>query len=141
MSRRIVAVCLVLAIAGLGWLIRGRLGLSGGSSGGRGERPDAVSITKQPVVFAQRSFDPASPPSDMPPLAPGEEAECDSKFMADARVVGRAKEIDATDANITVTQVEMTLQLNITIWTPVSATQHVAEHEDGHRQISEHYYQ
>ena len=35
----------------------------------------------------------------------------------------------------------MTLQLNINIWVPTGATQHVIEHEEGHRQISEYYYQ
>jgi hypothetical protein len=35
----------------------------------------------------------------------------------------------------------VTLQLNITIWTPTDVTQHVIEHEEGHRQISEYYYQ
>src|SRR5262249_54109029 len=32
-------------------------------------------------------------------------------------------------------------QLKITIWVPNGATQHVVEHEEGHRQISEHYYE
>jgi hypothetical protein len=35
----------------------------------------------------------------------------------------------------------MTLQLNIAIWVPTDVTQHVVEHEEGHRQISEYYYQ
>ena len=35
----------------------------------------------------------------------------------------------------------MDLQLNITIWLPNEATQHVTEHEEGHRQIAEYYYQ
>jgi hypothetical protein len=33
------------------------------------------------------------------------------------------------------------LQLNITIWLPPQSSQHVIEHEDGHREISEYYYQ
>ena len=35
----------------------------------------------------------------------------------------------------------MTLLLNITIWVPTDVTPHVVEHEEGHRQISEYYYQ
>jgi hypothetical protein len=35
----------------------------------------------------------------------------------------------------------VTLQLNINIWVPTGVTQHVIEHEDGHRQVSEYYYQ
>jgi hypothetical protein len=49
--------------------------------------------------------------------------------------------MDATHATITVTQINVTLQLNINIWVPVGITQHVIEHEGGHRQISESYYQ
>jgi hypothetical protein len=96
---------------------------------------------KQPVAFAQRSFDPANPPSDMPPLGEGEEAECDSNFISDANVSGRMQKIDSTNATVTITQVKVTLQLKVTIWVPDGATQHVVDHEEGHRQISEHYYQ
>lgn len=35
----------------------------------------------------------------------------------------------------------MTLQLNVNIWVPTGVTKHVIEHEEGHRQISEYYYQ
>jgi hypothetical protein len=35
----------------------------------------------------------------------------------------------------------VTLQLNINIWVPTGVTQLVTEHEEGHRQISEYYYQ
>ena len=35
----------------------------------------------------------------------------------------------------------MTLQLDINIWVPTGVTRHVIEHEEGHRQISEYYYQ
>jgi hypothetical protein len=35
----------------------------------------------------------------------------------------------------------LTLQLNITTWLPTQVSQHVIEHEEGHRQISEYYYQ
>jgi len=40
-----------------------------------------------------------------------------------------------------VTEIRVTLQLKINIWVPEGATQHVIEHEQGHRQISEYYYQ
>ena len=76
----------------------------------------------------------------MPPLGEGEEAECDSNFISDANVSGRMQKIDSTNATVVVAQVKVTLQLKITIWVPNGATQHVIEHEEGHRQISEHYY-
>lgn len=77
----------------------------------------------------------------MPPLAPGENAECDSDFESNASVRGESRQTDATHAIVTITQVKVTLQLNINIWVPAGATQHVIEHEEGHRQISEYYYQ
>jgi hypothetical protein len=98
-------------------------------------------ITKQPVAFASRTFDPAAPPANMPPLSTGETAECDSEFLTSASVRGETTPTDATHATVTITQVKMTLQLNINIWVPAGANQHLIEHEEGHRQISESYYQ
>src|SRR3984893_5755080 len=98
-------------------------------------------INKQPVGFASRTFDPATPPNDMPHLAPGETAACDSDFQSNASVRGVSRQTDATHATVTITQIELTLQLTINIWVPTGVTQHVIEHEEGHRQISEYYYQ
>jgi len=77
----------------------------------------------------------------MPHLASGESAECDSDFRSNARVRGESRQTDATHATVTLTQIKVTLQLRINIWVPTGATQHLIEHEDGHRQISEYYYQ
>ena len=77
----------------------------------------------------------------MPPLAYGEYGECDSHFLSNASVGGETRQADATHATVTVTRVKVSLQLNITIWLPAQSSQHVIEHEDGHRQISEYYYQ
>jgi hypothetical protein len=106
----------------------------------RREAP-VLTINKQPVVFANRTFDPATPPNDMPPLTAGENAECDSDFLSKASVRGKSRQTDATHATVTITQIKVTLQLNINIWVPTEVTQHVIEHEEGHRQISEYYYQ
>ena len=99
-----------------------------------------VTIDKQPATFASRMFDPASPPADMPLPYPGEDAECDSEFLSNASVGGRARQTDATHATVTVTRIKITLQLNVTTWLPANVTQHVIEHEDGHRQISDNFY-
>lgn len=103
--------------------------------------PPAVTINKQPVNFASRTFDPAHPPSDMPPLTEGEYAACDSDFSSNATVAGQTRQTDATHATLTVAHIKMDLQLNVTIWVPNGVTPHVSEHEEGHRQISEYYYQ
>jgi hypothetical protein len=102
---------------------------------------DGPIIIKKPVNFANRTFDPDNPPSDMPAFSPGELAVCDSDFLSNADVAGEANQTDSTHAIVTVTKVTMNLQLNITIWVPASAAQHVLEHEQGHREISEHFYE
>lgn len=98
-------------------------------------------ITKQPVVRATHTFDPLEPPAEMPPLSAGENAECDANFVARTSVRGQPRRTDSTHAIINVTQVLMTLQLHVNIWLPNGTTQVVADHEEGHRQIAEYYYQ
>ena len=87
------------------------------------------------------TFDSEAPPGDMPPLAAWEQAECDSNFVSDVNVKGRTEILDAMHGLVTVSEVKMTLQLTINVWVPEGATEHVIEHEQGHRQIAEHYYQ
>jgi hypothetical protein len=101
----------------------------------------AVLIHKEPVFFASHTFDPAAPPPDMPPLPAGESAECDSDYQSKASVRGQPRRIDFTHATLAITQVMMTLKLHIDIWLPIGATQIIADHEEGHRQLAEYYYQ
>ncbi len=132
-SRLSIALCVLLLT--LGWL-----GWRSHSSSRPSVETALPSIDKQPVNYVSRSFDPANPPSDMPPLTGGENAECSSEFLSKANVGGETRQSDATHATVTVTRVSIGLQLNVTIWTPVDVSNHVMEHEQGHRQISEYYY-
>lgn len=135
-ARRTILVCLLLGALMSGWFfLRGRSSL--GASGKRGR----ATVTKEPVQFASRTFDPNSPPPEMPSLGTGEEAQCDSNFLSNANVAGQTQKTDATHAFVTVKQVDMALQLKVTIWAPANASPHVIEHEEGHRQIAEHYYE
>jgi hypothetical protein len=134
--RRLIVLCVLLGMLLFGWFM-----WRDSSSRRQLSEAPAAAINKQPVAFANHTFDPATPPADMPPLATGETAECDSEFLSNASVRGESRQTDATHATVTVTQIKMTLQLNINIWVPVGATQHVIEHEEGHRQVSESYYQ
>ena len=135
-SRRLLVFCLLLGAPIIGWLSWREL-----SSRRQPSELRVPRISKQPIVVASRTFDPAAPPADMPPLAAGENAECDSDFEANASVGGETRLSDATHGTVTVRQINVTLQLNITIWLPAGVTQHVVEHEEGHREISESYYQ
>ena len=136
MRRYILLLFVLLGVAVIGWLL-----WRGSSSRAQGGDAPGVTIDKEPVNFARRTFDPANPPVDMPPMTPGEEAVCDSNFLSNVSVAGRSLQTDGARELVTITQVTVTLQLNITIWVPSDASQHVIEHEDGHRQISEYYYQ
>ena len=132
--RRTILICVLLAGAlAAAFMLRSRL------SGQDSEAP--VTVEKQPIVFANRTFDPLNPPPDMPPLSPGDEAECDSNFICSASVRGETQQRDATHAVVTIKQIKVTLQLNVTIWAPGNATPKQLEHEDGHSQISQSYYQ
>ena len=133
--RRAILVCALLA----GVLVAAFLWRSRLSSGQETEAP--VTVDKQPIAFANRTFDSLSPPSDMPPLSPGDEAECDSNFICNATVRGETQQTDATHAVVTIKQIKVTLQLNVTIWAPGNATAKQLDHEDGHSQISQSYYQ
>ena len=135
-SRGLVVLCVLLGAVVFGWLAWWDL-----SSRRQPRESAAPTINKQPVATANRTFDPAAPPADMPPLAPGENAECDSNFLSNANVRGESRQTDATHATVFITQIKVTLGLNINIWVPAGATQRVIEHEEGHRQISEYYYQ
>jgi hypothetical protein len=135
-SRGLIVLCLLLGVLIFGWLT-----WRGLSSRRQLREPPVPTIDKQPVALANRTFDPAIPPTDMPPLAPGESAECDSEFLSNASVRGESRQTDATHATLAITQITVTLQLKINIWVPTGVTQHVIEHEEGHRQVSEYYYQ
>jgi hypothetical protein len=134
--RTILVSCLLLGLLILGWLNWREV-----STRPQVRELPAPTIVKEPANVASRTFDPASPPSDMPPLSGGENAECVSDFSANANVAGKTRRTDATHGTLTITQINVTLRLNITIWVPTGVTQRVTDHEDGHRQISEYYYQ
>ncbi len=133
--RRTILLCGLLGVilfAGLRW--------RNASSAKQHAESAQPAIIKQPVTLTNRVFDAGNPPDDMPPLASGENAACESNFVSNASVAGESQQTDATHAIVTVTRVTVTLQLNIRIWLPANPSQHVIEHEDGHRQISETYY-
>jgi hypothetical protein len=134
--RRILLLALFAGLSIVGWMSwRSTL------SRRRSAQTSQPTIVKQPVNLATRTFDASALPAEMPPLTPGENAECDSNFLSSANVFSETERRDATHATLTITQIKMTLQLNVTIWVPAGVSQHVMEHEEGHRQISEYYYQ
>ncbi len=135
-SRNFIAMCIFLGMVALGLLIwRNSLRARPESNGA------AILIDKRLAAYTSHTFDPNAPPSDMPSLAYGEEAVCDSDFSSHTTVGGLSEQTDATHATVTIANVRMILQLSVNIWVPAGVSQHVVEHENGHRQISEYYYQ
>ena len=118
--RRILVLCLLLGLLALGWF-----SWRDAQSRRQPKETAEPAISKQPVNFASRTFDPASPPSDMPPLTAGENAECVSDFLSNANVSGLTRRTDATHGIVTVSQINVTLQLNLTIWVPAEVSPHV----------------
>ena len=100
-----------------------------------------VEVVKMPAQVGTRYFDPKRPPHDRPPLTGPEEAVCAGDFLSDASVGVQAMQTDATHAKATINRIKVTLQLEITIWLPNNPQKWTVEHEEGHRQISEYYYQ
>jgi hypothetical protein len=133
---------IVLGIGGLVWL------RTHPTSAGVAPVPSPVAaaviapiVVKQAPVVATRRFDPTAPPPEMPPLRSGEQAQCESNFASSALVSGKTLRTGATTGMLSVTGVKMNLELGIIIWVPDGVTQKVLEHEEGHRHISEFYYQ
>jgi hypothetical protein len=81
----------------------------------------------------------------MPRMNPNQAAVTQSYFLADSRVGGRVVDRKLADdghqTSIQVDRVRMTLKLRITTWLPKNALQKTVRHEDGHKQIAEHYYE
>jgi len=104
--------CILLGVLGFG-LLAWRKSASRQQLG----EASAPTISKEAFAFASRTFDPGpATPSNMPPLAQWETAECDSDFLSSASVRGEPLQTDATHATVNITQIKMTLQLNINIW-------------------------
>ncbi len=133
--RSVILLCVSFGVLLLGWLA-----WRNSPSRLQANVVGQPAINKLPPTIVNHTFDPAAPPSAMPPLTGAETALCESNFVSDANVLAVTRQTDATHATVTITQIKLTLQLNIDIWVPTDVSQHVLEHEYGHRQISEFYY-
>lgn len=99
-----------------------------------------VTVKKNPPKITRQSFDPKRPPSRMPKLTPPESGVCHFEFTCDAGLETFVDQIDARTVEIEVDAVDMILDLQIDIWAMNGAPKKLLAHEEGHRQIAEHYY-
>ena len=110
-------------------------------------RPAAaqVKVEKKPPDVEHKTFDPKSPPKDMPELGHGEVALCVSGFSCDTKVQVAESLIPLANGKtrvvFTVKSVTPVVGLKVVIWLPEGATDKVKAHEEGHRQIAERAYQ
>ncbi|HEY7086565.1 MAG TPA: hypothetical protein VH518_00670 [Tepidisphaeraceae bacterium] len=103
-----------------------------------------VTIDRTDAVIEHKTFDPKHPPADMPSLHPNEAAVTQSFFGAESHVGGEVVDRHAVpegcQASIKVDSVHMTVRLRITVWLPKDAPPKLVKHEEGHRELAEHFY-
>src|SRR5258706_4555138 len=85
-----IVLCVLLGVLVFGWLT-----WRGFSSRRQHREAPVPTINKQPVAIANRTFDPATPPTNMPPLAPGENADFDFDFQSNPCVRAEHRQTDA----------------------------------------------
>jgi len=99
-----------------------------------------VEIARKAPTAVIKQFNPKRPPKEMPALRPGEAAVCESKFLCQVQVEVEISSGAGEPTECKVTGVKAELRLDVVIWIPSDATHKIRVHEDGHRQISEHFY-
>ena len=99
-----------------------------------------VTIKHNPPKVKTRVFNPEKPPAEMPRLNRDEAAVTESKFACGVQVEVQVSQQGNAKPVMKVTGVKADLTLEIVIWLPNNVTNKIRRHEDGHREISEHYY-
>lgn len=106
-----------------------------------------VKVEKAPVVVVRKTFDRRNPPKDMPQLGPRADAVTHFRFGCST---GAAYEVtsrrrDRRNGGCTATakinDLNVKIELEITIWVPRGARRKLVDHEEGHRVIGERVYE
>jgi hypothetical protein len=100
----------------------------------------AVRVTREEPVVTRIEFDPRSPPAGMPPLTPPEAGICKSTYELNAGVNYSAARLSRTTARIYIDELDIVTRLRFDIYTQQGAPAKLRAHEEGHREIGEHYY-
>lgn len=105
---------------------------------------EKIRINQRPATVQVRTFDPADPPPEMPPLKGDEAAVTASVFGIGSRfeveILHDSQSGGTHRAEVKIDSVSATLTLTITIWVPHGVSRAVMAHEQGHRRISEQFY-
>ena len=111
-----------------------------------------VKVEKVPVKVVRKTFDRRNPPKEMPPLGPRADAVTHFRFgcstNASYEVISRRRDVSrrrggtgGCTATARINDMDVRLELEITIWLPRGARQKLVEHEEGHRVIGERVYE
>jgi hypothetical protein len=100
----------------------------------------SVAVTREEPVIERREFDPTRPPASMPKLTPPESGVCDTTFELSAGIGYSVEVLGPTSINLWVDDLDITTRQRINIYTIRGAPAKLLAHEEGHREISEHYY-
>jgi hypothetical protein len=100
----------------------------------------AVKVTREEPVITRQEFDPRRPPRNMPKLLPPESGVCDTTFQLRIGVGYSIEAMRPSIVQLWVDELEISTHLQINIFTMAGAPAKLRAHEEGHREISEHYY-
>jgi len=103
-------------------------------------QPSAIKVTREEPVITRQEFDPRRPPRNMPKLTPPESGVCDTTFQLEIGVGYSIEVLPPSAVQLWVDELDISTHLQINIFTLAGAPSKLRAHEEGHREISEHYY-
>jgi hypothetical protein len=108
---------------------------------GRAASPALVQVRVDAPAVAYYSFPAGRPPPEAKELSGMEAGLCYTQLSTEIRIGVEYPRFSIKKPVITVTSVEFVVGARITIWVEEGSPPKILEHENGHRAISEHYYQ
>jgi hypothetical protein len=107
----------------------------------RGAEAEGVTVRKAAVTVVIRTFNPQYPSKDMPKLEPSEAAVTQSGFACAVQIEVETRRPEDEPPETKIITVRADLRLDVTEWIPKDASTKIRNHEEGHRRISEIFYE
>ena len=103
-----------------------------------------INIHATPATVERITFNPKSPPKDMPPLKGNEAAETQYNFGCEVKLKYEMRQNLSSDGKVdvvaTIKELTVTLKLHNRIFIPQNGNAKLRAHEEGHREINERVY-
>jgi hypothetical protein len=99
-----------------------------------------VRVKQEQPIVERTEYDPRRPPRNMPERKPPESGVCKTTFELAAGVNYSAERLSRTTARIYVDELDIVTRLHFEIFTVRDGGPKLRAHEEGHREIGEHYY-